>query len=116
IVVKKEVYEEKVELQLREWCMQVERMLAQATKIEAHSLIEQLDKLIDKQGTAQQQLQVLKQTGPENWLDLKGKLDNLMTELEYEFYQAKIGAYQARIEAIGWAEADEAPLKSINWT
>jgi hypothetical protein len=117
MMVTKENYQEKVEIQLRDWCVQVEKMLAQATKIEAEALIEQLQNLVDKQGTAQQKLQALKQVDPQNWLDFKKELDRVMTELQHEFDQARAAAYRTNIQSIGWAEgiAKEAPVESIGW-
>jgi hypothetical protein len=132
VVTKKDEYQNMVEAQLNKWCLQVEKMLAQATQIEAEALVEQLQKLVDKQGTAQLKLQALKEAGSEHWPPLKTELDHLMTELQHEFDQARAAAYRANIQSIGWAEgiakedevqsigwaeglAEEAPIKSIGW-
>lgn len=132
MVTKKDEYQKKVEDQLNTWCMQVERILSQATEIEAQVLVEQLQKLVDKQGTAQLKLQALKHASNELWPQLKTELDHLMTELQHEFDQARAAAYQANIQSIGWAEgiaqedvvqsigwaeglAEKAPIKSIGW-
>jgi len=132
VLTKKDEYQKKVEDQLNKWCMQVERMLAQATQIEARALVEQLQRLVDKQGTVQFKLQALKQADSELWPQLKTELDHLMTELQHEFDQARAAAYKVNIQSIGWAEgiakedvvqsigwaeglAEEAPVKSIGW-
>ena len=101
MVSKKDEYQEMVEAQLNKWCLQVEKMLAQAMQLEAQALVEQLQELVDKQGTAQLKLQAMKEAGSENWPPLKSELDHLMTELQHEFDQARAAAYQANIQSIG---------------
>jgi ElaB/YqjD/DUF883 family membrane-anchored ribosome-binding protein len=116
-VITKEAYQKKVEVQLKTWCAEVEKMLAEASRTQAEVEIEHLEVLAAKQGAAQQKLQELKQADTESWEMLKVNLEKVLTELRHEFDQGRVAHFQAGIKSIGWAEgiAKEQAVKSIGW-
>jgi hypothetical protein len=106
-------YQEQVEAQLKSWCAEVEKMLAQANRVQNVTMIARLHTLIDEQSVAQQQLQALKQADAESWTALKATLDGTLAELLEELNRVR----ETAIKSIGWAEgiAAEDPVESIGW-
>ena len=111
----KEAYQEQVEAQLKEWCAEVEKMLAAANRVQDVALIARLHTLIEEQGVAQQKLQALKlkEAEIESWTALKTELDRTLVEIQDDLSRAR----ETVVKSIGWAEgiATEKTVESIGW-
>jgi hypothetical protein len=109
----KQEYQVQVEAQLKSWCAEVEKMLAEANRVQNVTMIARLHTLIDEQSAAQQQLQALKQADAESWPARKAALDETLAELLDDLNRVR----ETAIQSIGWAEglAQEDHIKSIGW-
>ena len=116
-MVTKEAYQQQVETQLKEWCAEVEKMLAEASRAQVEPVMIRLQAVVAKQGVAQQRLQGLKQADINTWETHKVELDSLITELAHELDHVRSVAQKATIHSIGWAEgiATEDQVESIGW-
>ncbi len=75
---KKEAYEQKLEAQLKEWKIDINKMKAKADKADAEAKLEyykQIEDMRTKQEAAQKKLTELKAAGEDAWEDLKAGID-----------------------------------------
>lgn len=82
---KKEVYQEKLEAQLREWSAKIDVLNAKADKAKAELKIEyaeQIEDLRAKQTAAQTKLQELSKSGELAWEELKPGLEHAWHDLK----------------------------------
>ncbi len=89
---KKEAYEKKIEAQLKEWKIDIDKMKAKADKADAEAKLEyykQIEDLRTKQEAAQKKLTELKSTGEAAWEDLKAGIDLAWSSLGEAVKSAK---------------------------
>jgi nucleotide-binding universal stress UspA family protein len=82
---KKKAYQEKVELQLKEWGAQIDELKARAEKSKADLKVkyeEQIKDLKSKQEDVKQKLSEIKGYGGEAWEDLRGGVEKALGELK----------------------------------
>ena len=120
IVTTKQVYQEKIEAQLKEWQVGLDKLKVKTHKAKAEAKLEyqrQLEDLSAKQQVARQKFEALKQAGSEKWVDLKANLDYTMTELQQGFERFKTTGQQYGDDVLSWAKgiAKEHNLHSIGW-
>jgi predicted ATP-binding protein involved in virulence len=75
---KREAYEQKLEAQLKEWKIDIDKMKAKADKADAQARLEyykKIEELRTKQEAAQKKLTELKAAGEDAWEDLKAGID-----------------------------------------
>ena len=75
---KREAYEQKLEAQLKEWKIDIDKMKAKADKSDAQARLEyykKIEELRTKQEAAQKKLTELKAAGEDAWEDLKAGID-----------------------------------------
>jgi len=80
----KEVYQQKLEAQLAEWNVAIDKLKAKADKAEAEAQIEyykQIEDMRVKQEAARDKLTELKEAGEDAWEDLKAGLDSAWNSL-----------------------------------
>lgn len=80
----KEAYQKKLEAQLDEWKIEIDKMKAKADKAEADAQIKYYKQIEDsrkKQEAAREKLVELKEAGEDAWEDLKAGLDNAFNSL-----------------------------------
>ncbi len=116
----KQAYQEKIEAQLKEWQIGLEKLKIKAAKAKAEAKLEyqqQFDELAAQQQAARQKLEALKQVGSERWVDLKANLDSAMIELQQGFDRLKTAGQQYGDDVLSWAKgiAKEHNLHSIGW-
>ncbi|MCF4007857.1 hypothetical protein [Rheinheimera sp. UJ63] len=76
----KENYQHKLETQLDEWSIQIDKLKAKASKVEAESQLEyykQIEKLRELQQLASKKLAELKAANDNAWEDLKAGVDSV---------------------------------------
>jgi nucleotide-binding universal stress UspA family protein len=89
---KRKAYVEKMEVQLKEWGIQIDVLKAKAEKSKAEvkiKYLEQVEELRKKQKTARQRLRELKGSGEEAWGEFKVGLDKALEDLEEAFDRSK---------------------------
>lgn len=92
IVNDKQAYEKKLQAQLDEWTVEIDRLKAKASGLEADAQLEynqRIDDLHNMQEAAGERLDELRKAGDDAWEDLKGGVDEAWTELEEAFLKAK---------------------------
>jgi len=80
----KEAYEKKIDAQLDEWKVEIDKLKAKADKAEADAQIKyhkHIEDLRAKQEAARERLVELKEAGGDAWEDLKAGLDNALKSL-----------------------------------
>jgi predicted nucleic acid-binding Zn-ribbon protein len=80
----KEAYQQKLEAQLAEWNVAIDKLKAKADKAEAEAQIEyykQIEDMRVKQEAARDKLTELKEAGEDAWEDLKAGLDSAWNSL-----------------------------------
>jgi chromosome segregation ATPase len=81
----KEVYQEKIEAQLKEWSAKIQELKAKAEQARAERKIE-LHKAIDdlraRKEAAQKKLKDIKEASAETWEKLKGTMDKAMDDVK----------------------------------
>jgi len=80
----KEAYQQKLEAQLAEWNVAIDKLKAKADKAEAEAQIEyykQIEDMRVKQEAARDKLTELKEAGEDAWEDLKEGLDSAWNSL-----------------------------------
>ena len=80
----KEAYQQKLEAQLAEWNVEIDKLKAKADKAEAEAQIEyykQIEDMRVKQEAAREKLTELKEAGEDAWEDLKTGLDSAWNSL-----------------------------------
>jgi peptidoglycan hydrolase CwlO-like protein len=80
----KEAYQQKLEAQLAEWNVAIDKLKAKADKAEAEAQIEyykQIEDMRVKQEAAREKLTELKEAGEDAWEDLKAGLDSAWNSL-----------------------------------
>jgi hypothetical protein len=80
----KEAYQQKLEAQLAEWNVAIDKLKAKADKAEAEAQIEyykQIEDMQVKQEAAREKLTELKEAGEGGWEDLKVGLENTWNSL-----------------------------------
>jgi DNA repair exonuclease SbcCD ATPase subunit len=84
-VGKRQVYQEKLETQLKEWSAKIEGLKARAEKATAERRVEltkQIEKLRGLQESAQARLKKAREVGGEAWEELKTGLDKTVGEIK----------------------------------
>ncbi|MDA3971440.1 MAG: coiled coil domain-containing protein [Desulfobulbaceae bacterium] len=80
----KEAYQQKLEAQLAEWNVAIDKLKAKADKAEAEAQIEyykEIEGMRAKQEAAREKLTELKEAGEGGWEDLKVGLENTWNSL-----------------------------------
>jgi hypothetical protein len=80
----KEAYEKKIEAQMDEWKIEINKLKAKANKAEADAQIKyykQIEDIRAKQEAAREKLTELKGAGEDAWEDLKTGLENALNSL-----------------------------------
>lgn len=88
----KQAYEKKIQAQLDEWSVEIDRLKAKAEGLEADAQLEyhkRIDELRAMRETASERLDELRKSGDDSWEDLKGGVDEAWTQLEAAFLKAK---------------------------
>jgi hypothetical protein len=81
----KEAYEKKIEAQMDEWKIEIDKLKAKADKAEADAQIQyykQIEDIRAKQEAAREKLAELKGAGEDAWEDLKTGLENALNNLK----------------------------------
>lgn len=89
---KKKAYQEKIELQLKEWTVNIDVLKAKADKAKADARLkykEQIENLRVKQEVALEKLQELKDSGGEAWEEITGGVDKALEDLKKAFSRAR---------------------------
>lgn len=107
----KEVYQEKVETQLKVWADRIERLKAEAGTQDQG----QFNELINRQDEVMQRLQELKQASDDAWEDLRINVEKALTAMEESFDQITEKAAQAG--RLGWVQgmAERREFDSEGW-
>lgn len=116
----KQAYQEKIEAQLREWQLGLDKLRVKAARTKAETKLEyqqQIDALAVKQQAARQKFEALKQASSDKWDTLKVNVDKAMTDLQQGFEQFQTTSQQYGDEVLNWAKgiAQEHKLHSIGW-
>jgi hypothetical protein len=88
---KRKAYEEKFDVQLKEWSAEIALLNAKADKSIAVAKVEYyktIETLQGKQDTARMKLQELSAAGDDAWEDLKTGAENVWTEVKTAFQGA----------------------------
>ncbi len=81
---KKQVYQEKMEAQLKEWAAKIDELKAWADQAEAQQKLdyyEQVESLREKQDKARQKLEALRDAGEGAWEEIKAGVEMAWDDL-----------------------------------
>ncbi len=87
----KEAYEKKLQAQLDEWSLEIDKLKAKADKADAEAQLEyykQIEKLRSMQEESNQKLAELKAAGDDAWEDLKAGTDSAWDSLGHALKSA----------------------------
>ena len=88
---KKEIYRQKAQAKFDQMNAQIEELLARFNETKADAKLkikDQFEDLTEQQGTVEQKIEQIKDSGEEAWQDMSSGLDNAFDELENSFKQA----------------------------
>jgi hypothetical protein len=119
-VTTRQAYQDKIEAQLKEWQIGIEKLKVKAEKATADTKIDYqktLDQLAAQQAVAQEKLDELKASSADNWETLKSEMDQAMDKLQTDFDRYHQIAKQNGHDVLSWAKgiAQEHGLSSIGW-
>lgn len=89
---KKKAYQEKIDVQLKEWTAKIDALKAKADKAKADAQViykEKVENLRAQQEAARGKFQELKDSGEDAWEEIKVGLDNALEDLKGAFNRAK---------------------------
>jgi chromosome segregation ATPase len=92
VLKKRKTYQEKVEVQLQEWGIQIDVLKAKAgkSKVEAkEAYLNQIEELKRKLESARQNLHKIKDSGGEAWGEVKAGMDKTLEDLKQTFNRAR---------------------------
>lgn len=92
LLEKKRAYQERIEVQLKEWEPQMDVLKARAEQVKTDARMmykEQIENLRQKQEAARQRLQELKDSSEEAWEELRVGLDKTLEDLKEAFSRSK---------------------------
>lgn len=89
---KKKAYQEKIDVQLKEWTAKIDALKAKADKAKADAQViykKKVENLRAQQEAARGKFQELKDSGEDAWEEIKVGLDNALEDLKGAFNRAK---------------------------
>jgi uncharacterized coiled-coil protein SlyX len=102
----KSYYIEKLEAKLAQSGAEIEKLKAKAAEASVDTKMEyqrQIDKLSVKQAAAEKKLEAIKESGAENWEDLKRGMEDALTTLQEEFKGFnEAAARKLQDTSLGW--------------